>query len=89
MPQIKSQIKRMKRAKVQSFRNRQVKSSLKTYISTFDKALETKDLEGAKEAMHQAFKALDQATAKGIIHSNSAANKKARISKKLSALSKS
>ncbi len=88
MPKIKSQIKRMKRAQGQSVRNRHVKSTLKTYMANFSKAVDDRDIEGAKEAKKIAFRALDQAARKGIIHSNNAANKKARMSKKFNDLSK-
>lgn len=89
MPKIKSQVKRMKRSKVQARGNRHVKSTLKTYVANFNQAYEAQNKEAAQTAMTVAFKALDQAAAKTIIHPSNAANKKSRISKKFNALLKS
>ena len=86
MPRIKSQIKRMRRSKDLAQRNRHVKSTLKTYVAHFNRAYEAGDREAAETAMLVAFKALDQAAVKGIVHANNAANKKSSMSKKFDLL---
>ena len=70
MPQIKSQMKRMKISEKQRLRNKEVRSALKTHISTFDKAFEVGDKKLCKEALAIAIKNLDKAASKGVIHKN-------------------
>ena len=55
-----------------------IKSNLKTVLKETFKAIEGKD-ESAKSAVSNAFKKLDKAVAKGIIHKNNAANKKSAL----------
>ncbi len=80
MPNIKQQIKRMRKAERQRMRNRAIKSRLKTEIKKFRIALESGDKEAAVQAYRVAARALDKAVTKGVIHKNKAANKKSRMS---------
>jgi len=86
--QIKSQIKRIRQAEKRRLRNKSVKSVIKTYIFKFNEAVESKDKDSAKEALEKAIKALDKAVSKGVIHLNSAANKKSKLMRKFNALMK-
>lgn len=86
MPQIKSQMKRIKISEKQRLRNRGVKSALKTHISVFDKAFEAGDKKLCKEALASAIKNLDKAVSKGVIHKNKAAHKKSKLTLKFSAM---
>ncbi|MDI6688895.1 MAG: 30S ribosomal protein S20 [Actinomycetota bacterium] len=86
MAQIKSQIKRIRQAEKRRLRNKSVKSAIKTHISKFNEAVESKDKDSAKEALGKAIKALDKAVSKGVIHLNSAANKKSKLVKKFNTL---
>jgi small subunit ribosomal protein S20 len=81
---IKSAKKRAIQAAKRYARNRMVKSSLRTAIRKF---LEASPEEAAVK-LSQAFKALDQAASKGVIHKNTAARKKARLAKRLAAIAK-
>lgn len=76
MANIKSAIKRAAQAVKRTERNRMVKSSLRTTVRKFNEAVTTDNLS-------KAFKALDMAASKGVIHKNTAARKKARLSKKV------
>lgn len=76
MANIKSAIKRAAQAVKRTERNRMVKSSLRTQVRKFSEAVTT-------ETLNQAFAALDKAATKGVIHKNTAARRKARLSKKL------
>lgn len=87
MANIKSQIKRIKTNQKRQDRNRAIKSSLKTAISRFEKALEAGE-EEAKKALNVAVRALDKAASKNVIHKNNAANKKSALMKKYNALIK-
>lgn len=78
MANIKSQIKRIKVSEKERMRNKTVRSSMKTHISKFKSALAGNMVE-AESALKEALKAIDNATSKGVIHSNNAANKKSAI----------
>jgi len=80
MPIIKSQIKRLKISEKQRERNRSVKSALKTSIHHFETAVDSGDIEEAREKYDQAARLLDKAASKRVIHKNKAANKKSRMS---------
>jgi small subunit ribosomal protein S20 len=84
MANIKSQIKRNRQNELNRIRNKSVRSRLKTLTKRFHTAVESGDEAAANDALGAATKALDQAAAKGVIHSNKAANQKARLAKRLS-----
>jgi len=58
------------------------KSALKTTIKRYLQSLEG-DRAMAEENLKKAYKALDKAAAKGLIHKNAAARAKSRLTKKL------
>ncbi|OEF96931.1 30S ribosomal protein S20 [Vulcanibacillus modesticaldus] len=89
MPNIKSAIKRVKTSNKRAERNKAQKSALRTAIKNFEVAVSNNDLEAAKSALLNATKKLDKAVTKGLIHKNTAARKKSRLSKKLNELTKS
>ena len=86
MPNIKSQIKRVKTIEKRRQFNASYKASMRTAIKNVEVAIETKNVEAAKEAYNTANKKLDKAVAKGICHKNFAARQKSRLSKKINAL---
>ena len=81
MANIKSQKKRIRTAEKARMRNRAVRSELKTLVKHVHEAVEQGDADAAKAAASRAYKRLDQAAAKGIIHKNAANRKKARLAK--------
>ncbi len=83
MPNIKSAKKRVKVISTKTLRNQMIKSNLKTCIKNFDAFADKADKENAVEACKLAFKKIDQAVAKGILHKNTAARKKAQLAIKL------
>ena len=83
MANIKSQIKRNRQNEKANERNRAVRSELKTRTKRVDAAIEAG--EGTDEALRDAIKRIDQAAAKGVLHKNTAARRKARIMKKVNA----
>jgi small subunit ribosomal protein S20 len=83
MANIKSQIKRNRQNEVRRQRNKSTRSALRTRIKKVIEAAEAGDTAAAQEAYKTAAKALDQAAAKGVIHSNAAANKKSRLARRL------
>ena len=86
MPNIKSQIKRVKTNEKRRQFNASYKASMRTAIKNVEVAIETKNVEAAKEAYNTANKKLDKAVAKGMCHKNFAARQKSRLSKKINAL---
>jgi small subunit ribosomal protein S20 len=83
---IKSQIKRNKTNEKARLRNKAVKSSLKTAIRKAREAVAAGDLEKATVAARAASRQLDKAVSKGVIHKNSAANKKSALASKVATL---
>lgn len=84
MANIKSQIKRNRQNELRRQRNKSVRSALKTRTKRLDEALGSGDQDAAQEVYRRAAQALDKAASKGIIHKNTAANKKSRLAKRLS-----
>ena len=82
MANIKSQIKRNRQNEARRARNKSVRSALKTRIRRLEETLASGDADGADE-YRAAARALDKAASKGVIHKNKAANKKARLAKRL------
>lgn len=87
MPNIKSAKKRVKVIETKTLRNQIIKTNLKTCIKKFDECVANADAEKAVAACRLAFKKLDQAVAKGVLHKNTAARKKSQLSSKLNKLS--
>ena len=82
MANIKSSAKRVLVSRVQAARNKADKSQLKTTIKKFNAAAESGDKAATEAAMRKTVKAIDQAASKGILHKNTAANKKSAIMKR-------
>lgn len=83
MPNIKSQIKRMRQAEVARVRNKSIRSELKTYIKKYEAAVASGDTELATTLLSVVYRKLDRAASKGVIHPNTAARKKARLAARL------
>ena len=84
MANIKSQIKRNRQNEVRRLRNKAVRSEMKTRVKTAVRSAEVGADETA-DAVRAAVKRIDKAAAKGVIHKNQAANRKARLMKRLAA----
>lgn len=70
--------KRIRQAEKRRLRNKHYRSMMKTYIKKVRMAT---DPETAVQAYRQATSILDKLVAKGIIHRNTAANKKSRLAR--------
>lgn len=86
MPQIKSQIKRMKTSEARRQRNRSVKSEIHTSLKAFHEAVAAEDKDQAQVNFKHSVKLLDQAASKKVLHKNNAANKKSKMAKTLKSL---
>lgn len=83
MANIKSQIKRNRQNEKRRLRNRAVRSELNTREKA---AIAAAGGDGETEALRQAIKRIDKASAKGVIHKNAAARKKSRLTARIKAL---
>lgn len=86
MPNIKSAKKRVLVSEANNQRNKAYRSALRTAVKKADAAIESKDA-NAGEAVKAAVKKIDQATAKGILHKNTAAHKKSALVTRLNKVS--
>ena len=86
MPNIKSAKKRVLVTEKKTAENKMIKSALKTIIKKFLAAVEAGDKAAAEALYPEMVSAIDSAASKGILHKNNAANKKAKLAKKLAAL---
>jgi len=78
---IKSQIKRVKTNNKAQDRNKSVSSSIKTAVRKFRDAVAKGDAATTTAELRAASKALDVAVSKGVLHRNTAANKKSSMAK--------
>lgn len=84
MPNIKSAIKRVKTTSTRTLRNAAQKSALRTSIKKYEAAVAANDA-NAPALLKEACRKLDKAVSKGLVHKNTAARKKSRLTKKLNA----
>ena len=82
MPNIKSAKKRVNVIATKTELNKAKKSALRTSVKKAELSL-ANGAENSVELVCAAIKNIDQATAKGIIHSNAAARKKSALACKL------
>ena len=86
MPNIKSAKKRVLVIEKKTQVNKAIKSALKTQIKKFLAVVASGDKEEATKVYSETVSAIDSAASKGILHKNNAANKKAKLAKKLNAM---
>lgn len=79
MANIKSAEKRILIAERNRLRNVAVKSAVKTAVKKVLEAIKTEDQEAVKNALNGAYSQLDKAVSKGVLHKNTAARKKSRL----------
>jgi small subunit ribosomal protein S20 len=83
MANIKSQIKRNRQNEVRRMRNKSVNSSLKTSVKKVESAATAG--EPIDELLREAQAKIDAAVSKGVLHKKTAARKKSRLAKRVSA----
>ena len=80
MPNIKSAKKRVLVAERNHAKNVAVKSRIKTAVKRVLEALKD-DTSKVQELLNYAYKLLDKSVSKGVLHKNTAARKKSRLTK--------
>jgi small subunit ribosomal protein S20 len=86
MANIKSQIKRNRQNERRRLRNKSVRSEMRTRTKRALSAVETGE-ESAADVVRAAVRRIDTAAARGVIHKNQAANRKARLMRRARAIS--
>ncbi len=82
MPSTRSAKKRVRVNERKRIRNMAERSALKTAVKRYRIAIDAND-SNSEVYLKNAIKALDKAASKGIIHKNTAARTKSRLTKKL------
>lgn len=82
---IRSAKKRILTIRRRTERNRGIKSALKTAIKRFEESLKDTDKEQVRQKLHRALITVDKAVTKGILHKNTAARRKSRLTRKFNA----
>ena len=83
MPNTKSAEKRVRQVVARTANNRRAKSTVKTAIRRFEEALKSGDRENAQVKLTAAIRLIDKAAARGVVHKNTAARKKSRLTRQL------
>ncbi|MBD1382082.1 30S ribosomal protein S20 [Metabacillus arenae] len=86
MPNIKSAIKRTKTSEERRAQNATLKSSMRTAVKKVEALVVNKDADNAKAALVDATKKIDKAAQSGIIHKNTAARSKSRLTKSVNGI---
>ncbi len=83
MPNIQSAVKRMRQNEVRRMRNRSRLSEMRTAIKKFRRLVEGGQLDEARAALPSVYSVIDKTAQHGVIHRNTAARSKSRLSKHL------
>ena len=86
MPNIKSAKKRVLVNQAKAARNKSARSALKTQLKYFDAAVSEGNRVEADKRYKEAVKAVDKAAARGLLHKNTAANRKSKMTLRLNKL---
>ena len=86
MANHKSATKRHNQSEIKRVNNASTKSFLKNLIKKVKSAVDTKNAEGAQEALKKAIPAIDKAASKHVIHRNAAARKISRLARQVGRL---
>lgn len=81
MPNIKSAAKRVLITKKRTERNRRIKSTVRTAVRRFQEAMAADNKDDAQLKLRRALVTIDKAVTKGVLHKNTAARKKSRLTK--------
>lgn len=83
MPNTKSAKKSLKKDRARRTYNRAAKSAVKTQIKKVVAAASQKKIDVAEAEFIVAARKLDKAAARGVMHKNTAARRKSRLSKRI------
>ena len=81
-----SALKQHRQSETRRVRNHAVKSSLRTQIKKVFAFVEQGDAGKSDEALKAAYRLLDRAVVKGVIHKNNASRRKSRLAARIKAI---
>ena len=81
MPLIKSAIKEVRKDKVKTARNKIRKENMHASIKEVEKLAKEKDVAKMSEALKKAYKAIDKATKRNLLHKKTASRRKSKVAK--------
>ena len=87
MPNIKSAAKRMRQNKKRRLRNRGVRGRMRNQIRSFSQLLKEEKTKEAQNMLQDLYSVIDKSVSKGVVHANTAARYKSRLTKHLHSLS--
>lgn len=87
MANIKSQKKRNRQTEKRYARNKAIRSELKTREKSVMEAAEAGNTVEAEELLRIAQKQIDMAVTKGVLHANTAARRKSRLTRRVHSVS--
>ncbi len=83
MANTKSAEKRIRQSEKRRLMNRQVRSRMRTEIKRFKSLVEEKKVEEARTLLPRVYGIIDRTAQKGVIHRNTAARYKSRLTQHL------
>ncbi len=86
MANIKSAEKRIRRSNRQRERNRALLSRMRSAVKDLRKAVDAGDAKTAQELLPKTLSVVDSTARKGVIHANTAARNKSRLTKAVAAV---
>jgi len=84
MPITKAAKKALRQTKTRQAQNKAVKRAMRETEKSLELAIKEKDQAKISSLMPEAFKKIDKATKKGVLHKNTASRKKSRLSRRAS-----
>ena len=81
-----SALRQHKQSEVRRQRNHSVKAELRTQMKKVLGAVDKKDAVASKAALNEAYRLLDRAVGKGVIHKNNGDRHKARLAARVNAV---
>ena len=81
MPLLKSALKAMRRDRKKTARNRVQKDKMHASIKLVEKLAKAKDAAKLGEALKSAYKTIDKAAKKNLLHKKTAARRKSQVAK--------
>lgn len=88
MPNSRSARKRVRQNENRRVINRSNMSRLRTEIKKFQSLLEQKKVEEARKALSSVYSTIDRSSQKGVIHANTAARYKTRLTHRFNELAR-
>jgi small subunit ribosomal protein S20 len=86
MANTRSAQKRMRQSEKRRVRNATTRSGVRSAVRTVRSALESGAAAEARAQLTRAIRLLDKAVTKGVLHRNTAARRKSRLTRQLNAL---